>query len=267
MSGALSEVANRQAAKQSSRLAAASLFQHIESGRRGELIMFLKRADLYIVAIAEIAAAVVLSLGGVALKGWEIATGKPISLLMATLCFFAAAMSVVMFFATLGKWLRGCLPYQIEARRDAGIKRIERLAPIAKELAAIHGTASSQTVFETLVDVIENDKFNLSDEEANGVMKKLGLVLEPEEVAQTANLKLTEIFNKDNPRYRPDLAAAVAVWLSYEIKGKDTAGTVKDDVIARLNDWSQGEELGESERKRIAVMVNWDKTGSKFGSA
>ena len=50
--------------------------------------MFLKRADLYIVAIAEIAAAVVLSLGGVALKGWEIATGKPISLLMATLCFF-----------------------------------------------------------------------------------------------------------------------------------------------------------------------------------
>ena len=31
--------------------------------------MFLKRADLYIVAIAEIAAAVVLSLGGVALKG------------------------------------------------------------------------------------------------------------------------------------------------------------------------------------------------------
>ena len=129
--------------------------------------MFLKRADLYIVAIAEIAAAVVLSLGGVALKGWEIATGKPISLLMATLCFFAAAMSVVMFFATLGKWLRGCLPYQIEARRDAGIKRIERLAPIAKELAAIHGTASSQTVFETLVDVIENDKFNMSDEEAN----------------------------------------------------------------------------------------------------
>lgn len=141
--------------------------------------MFLKRADLYIVAIAEIAAAVVLSLGGVALKGWEIATGKPISLLMATLCFFAAAMSVVMFFATLGKWLRGCLPYQIEARRDAGIKRIERLAPIAKELAAIHGTASSQTVFETLVDVIENDKFNMSDEEANEVMKNSGLFWNP----------------------------------------------------------------------------------------
>lgn len=36
MSDALSGVAIRQAAKQSSRLAAASLFQHIESGRRGE---------------------------------------------------------------------------------------------------------------------------------------------------------------------------------------------------------------------------------------
>lgn len=36
MSDALPGVAIRQAAKQSSRLAAASLFQHIESGRRGE---------------------------------------------------------------------------------------------------------------------------------------------------------------------------------------------------------------------------------------
>ena len=229
--------------------------------------MFLKRADLYIVAIAEIAAVVVLSLGGVALKGFEIATGKPISLLMAPLCFFAAFMAAVLFFTTLVTWLRGCLPYQVEARRDAGVRRCERLVPVAKELAAINGTVSPKTVFETLADVIENEKFNVSEDETNEVMKKLGLVLEPEEVAQTANLKLTEIFNKDNPRYRPDLAAAVAVWLSYEIKGKDTAGTVKDDVIARLNDWSQGEELGESERKRIAVMVNWDKTGSKFGSA
>lgn len=64
--------------------------------------MFLKRADLYIVAIAEIAAVVVLSFGGVALKGFEIATGKPISLLMATLCFFAAFMAAVLFFTTLG---------------------------------------------------------------------------------------------------------------------------------------------------------------------
>lgn len=56
--------------------------------------MFLKRADLYIVAIAEIAAVVVLSLGGVALKGFEIATGKPISLLMATLCFFGSSSKV-----------------------------------------------------------------------------------------------------------------------------------------------------------------------------
>lgn len=134
-------------------------------------------------------------------------------------------------------------------------------------MAAINGTVSPKTVFETLADVIENEKFNVSEDEANEIRKNLGLVLEPDEVAQNANLKLAEIFNKDNPRYRPDLAAAVAVWLSYEIKGKDTAGTVKDDVIARLNDWSQGEELGESERKRIAVMVNWDKTGSKFGSA
>ena len=151
--------------------------------------MFLKRADLYIVAIAEIAAAVVLSLGGVALKGFEIATGKPISLLMATLCFFAAAMSVVMFFATLGKWLRGCLPYQIEARRDAGVRRCERLVPVAKELAAINGTASSKTVFETLADVIENDKFNMSDEEAK--MKELvfenGYVVDYEEALNVAN--------------------------------------------------------------------------------
>lgn len=40
--------------------------------------MFLKRADLYIVAIAEIAAVVVLSLGGVALKGFEEALQKPL---------------------------------------------------------------------------------------------------------------------------------------------------------------------------------------------
>lgn len=75
--------------------------------------MFLKRADLYIVAIAEIAAVVVLSLGGVALRGFEIASGKPISLLMATLCFFAAFMAAVLFFTTLVTWLRGCLPYQV----------------------------------------------------------------------------------------------------------------------------------------------------------
>lgn len=73
------------------------------------------------------------------------------------------------------------------------------------------------------------------------------------------------MLDKNNPRYRKELHAAVMVWASFESKPEFKGLTAKDAVKRRLNDWTEKEDttLQKSEYDRIAVMVNWDKDGNK----
>ena len=71
--------------------------------------------------------------------------------------------------------------------------------------------------------------------------------------------------DKSNPRYRKELHAALCVWASFEHSPVPEGFTPKNEVGIRLADWENDHQMDllESERKRIRVMVNWDKEGNK----
>ncbi len=73
------------------------------------------------------------------------------------------------------------------------------------------------------------------------------------------------MLDKSNPRYRPELHAALCVWTSFEHSPVPEGFTPKNEVGIRLADWENDHQMDllESERKRIRVMVNWDKEGNK----
>ena len=73
------------------------------------------------------------------------------------------------------------------------------------------------------------------------------------------------MLDKCNPRYRPELHAALCVWASFEHDPVSDGMTVKDDVKRRINDWAEDNDavFKKSEIDRIAVVVNWDKNGNK----
>lgn len=74
-----------------------------------------------------------------------------------------------------------------------------------------------------------------------------------------------KLFDKNHPRYRPELQAAVELWASFESKPVPDGLTPMQEIKLRLADWEVEHdcEFLESERKRICVMVNWDKDGNK----
>lgn len=76
---------------------------------------------------------------------------------------------------------------------------------------------------------------------------------------------LALVSDKENPRYRAELHAALSVWESFESKPVPDGLTTMQEIKLRLADWEveHDYELLESERKRVRVMVNWDKDGNK----
>lgn len=74
------------------------------------------------------------------------------------------------------------------------------------------------------------------------------------------------LFDKDNPRYRPPLAAAVWLWCSFESKGVPVGMTPKQEAKRRLGaeippaistDWTDRAD------EEILKMVNWQKKPKK----
>ncbi len=74
------------------------------------------------------------------------------------------------------------------------------------------------------------------------------------------------LFDKDNPRYRPPLAAAVWLWCSFESKGVPVGMTPKQEAKRRLGaeippaistDWTDKAD------EEILKMVNWQKKPKK----
>ena len=74
------------------------------------------------------------------------------------------------------------------------------------------------------------------------------------------------LFDKDNPRYRPPLAAAVWLWCSFESKGVPVGMTPKQEAKRRLGaeippaistDWTDKTD------EEILKMVNWQKKPKK----
>lgn len=72
------------------------------------------------------------------------------------------------------------------------------------------------------------------------------------------------LFDQSGERYSPELAAAVFAWASFEKDPAVAAGwTVKEEIKnGRLPDW-EGPPLSTEAKKRIAIIVNWDKTPAK----
>lgn len=72
------------------------------------------------------------------------------------------------------------------------------------------------------------------------------------------------LFDQSRERYSPELAAAVWAWASFEDCRDVAAGwTVKEEIKnGRLPDW-EGPPLSTEAKKRIAIVVNWDKTPAK----
>lgn len=72
------------------------------------------------------------------------------------------------------------------------------------------------------------------------------------------------LFDQSRERYSPELAAAVFAWASFEKDPAVAAGwTVKEEIKnGRLPDW-EGPPLSTEAKKRIAIVVNWDKTPAK----
>lgn len=72
------------------------------------------------------------------------------------------------------------------------------------------------------------------------------------------------LFDQSGERYSPELAAAVFAWASFEKDPAVAAGwTVKEEIKnGRLPDW-EGPPLSTEAKKRIAIVVNWDKTPAK----
>ena len=71
--------------------------------------------------------------------------------------------------------------------------------------------------------------------------------------------------DKNHPRYRNELHAALCVWASFERDTVPNGITAKDAVSRRINDWAEDNDVTfkRSEIDRIAVVVNWDKDGNK----
>lgn len=72
------------------------------------------------------------------------------------------------------------------------------------------------------------------------------------------------LFDQSGRRYSSELAAAVFAWASFEKDPAVAAGwTVKEEIKnGRLPDW-EGPPLSTEAKKRIAIVVNWDKTPAK----
>lgn len=74
-----------------------------------------------------------------------------------------------------------------------------------------------------------------------------------------------QLFDEKHPRARAELRAAVELWASFESKPVPNGLTTMQEIKLRLADWEVEHdcEFLESERKRVCVMVNWDKDGNK----
>lgn len=87
---------------------------------------------------------------------------------------------------------------------------------------------------------------------------------------------LRRVFDKESPRYRPELAAALWLFASFERYPVGDAPedeqepnerlTVKESASLRLNQWAEDNslEFKKSERDRILKIVNWEKAPNKF---
>ena len=88
---------------------------------------------------------------------------------------------------------------------------------------------------------------------------------QPKKVCLTYEGDLKAISNKENPRYRAELQAAVDLWLSFEVNPVPAGCSPKSEITARLVDWQDEshETFLDAQKDRITKMVNWDKDGNK----
>ena len=92
-----------------------------------------------------------------------------------------------------------------------------------------------------------------------------GATAEQEIIEGLTVADVLKLFDKNHPRYRPELRAAVELWTSFEAKPLPDGFSPMQEIRIRLADWEVEHncELKESERTRVRVMANWDKNGNK----
>ena len=153
-------------------------------------------------------------------------------------------------------WFMEALPSQRKARRKEAMENLSRLIELCEKNEALTGECLMR-------DRHLRAAISPSDEELSPELIKE--LIPTKEVVDNVPPKFSEVLNKDNPRFRAELACAVTVWLSFEVDPTIGDGlTPKKEAAVRIADWLQANPEFKIDAERVATLVNWDKNGNKF---
>lgn len=164
-----------------------------------------------------------------------------IGLLFKLMLFFLLAVFLL--------WLMRLLPHQQDALYKLYVQEVQEY----NRAAAINAAKSDDKQDLPVKDQTENAE---NDERQTQIISGVTVT------------DIRALFDQNNPRYRPSLAAAVWLWCSFESKGVPVGMTPKQEAERRLGaeippaistNWTDKEE-GE-----ILKMVNWQKSPIKQG--
>lgn len=151
-----------------------------------------------------------------------------------------------------------------QKRSDVWLQALRIWCANAEKLSKLDPIAIEKFVDEALRPYDEEHK-----KELLGILLDIKESVEtpqqPKKVCLTYEGDLKAISNKESPRYRAELQAAVDLWLSFEANPVPAGCSPKSEIAARLVDWQDenNEAFLDASRDRILKMVNWDKDGNK----
>lgn len=151
-----------------------------------------------------------------------------------------------------------------QKRSDVWLQALRIWCANAEKLSKLDPIAIEKFVDEALRPYDEEHK-----KELLGILLDIKESVEtpqqPKKVCLTYEGNLKAISNKESPRYRAELQAAVDLWLSFEANPVPAGCSPKSEIAARLVDWQDenNEAFLDASRDRILKMVNWDKDGNK----
>lgn len=179
--------------------------------------------------------------------------------------FVAFALAVCFgFLFRIFPFQRDKLEKDEQKRSDVWLQAIRIWCANAETLSKLDPITIEKFVDEGLRPFDEEHKKELFDILME-IKESVETPQQPKKVYLSYEGDLKAISNKENPRYRAELQAAVDLWLSFEANPVPAGCSPKSEVAARLVDWQDenNEAFLDASRDRILKMVNWDKDGNK----
>lgn len=166
-------------------------------------------------------------------------------------------LALIGFFAFV-IYFRGLFPFQVmeaDAVEYAKFLKTLELAKNNKLIATVLNDSAFKKSSQFLLE--SSQKWQLTRDKN-----------EESSVVELPKIDPSIVFDKNHARYRPELACALYLWLSFEANPLQEGITAKTEIFGRLKDW-EADNLGletfkQAERDRVMVIVNWDKSGNKF---